>query len=125
MILAAALPAMPLRCLRRSGIGLRMGSHWCRTGAASVLALRGLSRVGSQKTVFERRAVKAADNGLHLIGRRCVDECEPFGLLRLVVANDFYGIGYKVFRCQPLLNVVSSDPRGEIAKKYGKAHSVG
>jgi len=61
---------------------------------------------------------------LHLIWRGRFDKGETLGLLRFVVADHFNGIRYEVFRGQPLFNVIGRDPRREITKKYGKAHSV-
>jgi hypothetical protein len=104
--------------------GLGRGD-WRDVSAASILAFRGLCGVGSQKTVFERRAIKAADDSLHFIRSGRFDKSEAFRFLSFVIANHFYGIGYKIFGGKPLLNIIGSDPRGEIAKKYSKAHSVG
>jgi hypothetical protein len=124
VILAAPFAAMALLGLGR-GVSLRAGGlRLCRTGAATILAFGRLGGIGAQKTVFEGCAVKAANDGLHFIRGGSLDKSETFGLLRFVVANDFHGISHEVFRCQPLLNIVGSDPGGEIAKKYSKAHSV-
>jgi hypothetical protein len=89
-----------------------------------ILALWRLRRVGTQKSILERCAIEAADDRLHFFSGRCFDESEAFGFLRFVVADHFDGIGDEVFGGQPLLNIVSCDPYGEVAKKNGKAHSV-
>ena len=61
----------------------------------------------------------------HFICRRRFDKREALGFLRLMVADHFNGVGNEVFCRQPLLDIVSSDPSGEVAKKYSKTHSVG
>jgi hypothetical protein len=117
---------MPLRRRRTRGVSGRTGGlHGRRAGVAAILPFRGLGSVGSQKTVFERRAIKAADDSLHFIRSGRFDKSETFRFLCFVIANYFYGIGYKIFGGEPLLNIIGSDPGGEIAKKHGKAHSVG
>src|SRR5437867_12521957 len=45
------------------------------------LRLGGLSRIGAQQTVFERRAIEAANNRLHLIRGWGFHEGESFRLL--------------------------------------------
>lgn len=50
---------------------------------------RRLGRIGAQKPVFQRRAIEAADNGLHFFGVRSVDESEALRLLCFGVADDF------------------------------------
>ena len=90
----------------------------------TVLALRGLSGICAEQAIFQGCAVEAADNRGHFVSGRRVDEGEALGFLRFVVSDHFYAIGYQIFSGKPLLDVVGSDPRGEIAKKNGKAHSV-
>jgi hypothetical protein len=41
-----------------------------------------------------------------------------------VIPDDLNRIRDEVFGCEPLFNVVSCDPSGQIAQKDGKAHSV-
>jgi hypothetical protein len=72
--------------------------------------LGGLGRIGSQEAIFERRAVKAANNRLHLVRRRRFYKSEAFRLLRFVVAYHFDRICDKIFRRQPSLDIVGGDP---------------
>ena len=74
------------------------------------LALRRLRRVGSQQPVFQRRAVEAADDRLHLIIGGRFDKSEALGFLRFVVSDHFNGVCDKIFSGQPLLDIVGRDP---------------
>ena len=65
--------------------------------AGSVLAFRRLRGIGAQEAIFEGCAIEAADDGLHLIGRRCFDEGEAFRFLSFVVADHLYRIGDEIF----------------------------
>jgi hypothetical protein len=117
---SAALPAD----FGTSDIGCCRGLNRLRSSARRFLAFGRLRRIGSQHTVFERSAIEAADDRLHLfIGWR-FDKCEALGFLCLVVSNHLDGISYEIFGCEPLLDVIGGDPGGEIAKKNGKTHSV-
>ena len=125
---SALAPMGPRRWLRlrRAGATIRSGGGSGGGGCtARILALGRLGRIGAQQAVFERRAIEPADDSLHLIGGRCFDESEALGFLRLVVADHLDGVSDEVFGGEPLLDVVSGDPGGEVAKKYGKTHSVG
>ena len=104
-------------CSLRSG-GLLHGTPFF------IFTLRRLCGIGAQQSIFEGCAVKPANDGLHLVGGRCLDKSEALGFLRFVVADHLYGIGHEIFGGQPLLNVIGGDPGREIAKKYGEAHSV-
>lgn len=88
------------------------------------LGTRRLSGIGPQKAIFEWSAIKTADDRLHFVCRRGLDEGESLRFLGLVIADDFYRVGYQVLRRQPLLDIVSGDPGREVAKKDSKAHSV-
>src|ERR1039457_3153025 len=119
---AAALPAFRRTLLRgANGIG-RHG--WLRSSCGGVLPFRGLRRIGPQQPVFQRSAIEAANDGLHLVVGRRFDKCEALGFLGFVVSDHFYGIGHEIFGGQPLPDVIGGDPGGKITKKYGKAHSV-
>ena len=85
--LVLAVPGLPHR-------GARWGGRPAELGFGGHLSLgsRGLRRVCSQQPVFERGAVKTADDGLHLLRVGRLDEGETFGLLRFGVADDLDGI---------------------------------
>ncbi|MCU1275116.1 MAG: hypothetical protein JWO48_2547 [Bryobacterales bacterium] len=95
-----------------------------RSTRRSFLAFWRLRRVGTQHTVFERCAIEAANDRLHLFIGGCFDKSEALGFLCFVVSNHLDGIGDQIFCCQPLLDVIGGDPGREIAKKNGKTHSV-
>ena len=69
-----------------------------------------LRLIRPQQPIFERRAVKAANNRLHLVRRRRFYKSEAFRLLRFVVAYHFDRICDKIFRRQPSLDIVGGDP---------------
>ena len=123
-VFAAATP-LAVRTLHTDAIRRsRLRHGCCLLRTTYVLALRGLGGVGAQKPVFERGAVKAADDRLHLIGSRRFDKCETLRFLRFVIADYLDGIGHQIFGGEPLLNVIGGYPRREIAKKNSKTHSV-
>jgi hypothetical protein len=123
-VFAAATP-LAVRALHARAIGRRRLLHrCCLLRTAYILALWGLGWIGAQKPVFERGAVKAADDRLHLFGSRRFDKCETLRFLRFVIADHFDGVGHKIFRGEPLFDIVGCHPRREIAKKNGKSHSV-
>jgi len=97
---------------------------WRLWPTRGILAFRWLRRVGPQQAVFERRPIETADDGGHLIGGRRFDKCEALRFLRFVITDYFDAVGHQIFGGQPLLDVISGDPRGQIAQKNGKAHSV-
>ena len=82
--------------------------------------LRGIS---PQQTILQRGSVKPADDGVHLLRVGRFNEREALGLLRFGVTDYFYGIGDKVFSGKPRLDIIRSDPRRQVSKKYSKAHS--
>jgi len=88
------------------------------------LALGRLCGICPEQLIFQRRTIETANNRLHFVLRGRFYERESFGFLRLVIADYFDRIRDKVIRRQPLLNIVGGDPRGEVAKKNSKAHSV-
>jgi hypothetical protein len=123
-VFAAATP-LAVRPLHTDAIGRRRLLHGgCLLRTTYFLALWRLGGVGAQKPVFERGAVKAADDRLHLIGSRRFDKCETLRFLRFVIADHFDGVCHQIFGGEPLFDVIGGDPRREIAKKNGKAHSV-
>ncbi len=95
-----------------------------RLRSTAFLALRGLRRIGSQQTIFQRRTIETANDRGHFVGGWRFDKCEALRFLRFVIADHLYGVGHEIFGGQPLFDVIGGDPCGEIAKKYGKAHSV-
>ena len=76
------------------------------------LELGGLGSVGPQKFVFERGAIEAANNGLHLVSSRRFDKGEPFRFLCFVIADYFDRIRNEVIGGEPSFDVVSGDPCG-------------
>jgi len=91
----SVLAAPPVAC----GVGLpALGGGWLHAARRFLfLALRGLRRVGSQQPIFQRSAVEAADDRLHLIAGRRLDKSEALGFLRFVVSDHFNGIGHEIF----------------------------
>jgi len=83
--------------------------------------LRG---IGTKDFVLERSSVETPDNGLHFVRCGGFHEREALRLLRFVIPDDLNRIRDKVLSSEPLFNVVSRDPSGQIAQKDGKAHSV-
>jgi hypothetical protein len=123
-VFAAASP-LAVRPLRTDAVGRsRLLRGGCLLRTAYFLPLWGLGRVGAQKAVFERGAVKAADNRLHFFGSRRFDKGETLRFLRFVIADYFDGVSHKIFGGEPLFDIVGGHPRREIAKKNGKSHSV-
>ncbi|MDQ1474657.1 MAG: hypothetical protein QOJ99_6137 [Bryobacterales bacterium] len=87
-------------------------------------ALCGLRRVGPKNFVLEWCTVETANNRLHFVRSGGLYESEAFRLLRFMIPDDLNRIRDKIFSCEPLFNVVSCDPSGQITQKDGKAHSV-
>jgi hypothetical protein len=83
-----------------------------------------LSRIGPKQAILQRSAVKPSNDGVHLLGIGRFDEREALGLLRFGVADDFNCVRDQVFGCEPSLDIVRSDPGGQIAQEDGKTHSV-
>lgn len=81
----------------------------CGRGTLSLRARR-LSLIGSQEPVFERCAIKAANDEIHLFGVGRVDECETLGLLCLGIANHLYVVECQVLCGKPGLDIVFGDP---------------
>ncbi len=88
------------------------------------LGLGRLRRIGAQKTILKGRPVKAANDRVHFLGVRRVNKREALGLLRFGVADYLNCVRDKVLGAQPALDIVRSDPSGQVAQKYGKAHSL-
>ena len=123
---------------RGLGPGVRIGmraARWCpamlrtggvrRSGPGSLgLWLRRLCRIGTQQTIFKGRPVKTANDRVHFLGIRRVDKREALGLLRFGIADNLYCVCDQVFGAQPTLDVVGGNPGGQVAQKYGKAHSL-
>jgi len=84
---------------------------------------RRLGLIGAQQAVFQRRAIKAADDQVHLFRVGCVDECESLGLLRLGIADYFDIVVYEVFCVKPGLDVVLRNPDRQVSEEYCEAHS--
>jgi hypothetical protein len=83
--------------------------------------LRG---IGPKQAILQRRAVKTADDGVHLLRIRRLDKREALGLLRFGIADHFNCVRDQVFGCQPSLDIVRGYPGGQIAQKHSEAHSA-
>ena len=79
--------------------------------------------IGPQQPVFKWRAIEAADDGVHFLRVRSIDERESLRFLRLGIANHFYVVVYKVFCVQPGLDIVLGDPDRQISEENCEAHS--
>jgi len=101
-----------------------MGGHGGLARGAAFLALRRLRGVRSQEPVLEGRSIKTPDDRLHFICGGRLHEREALGFLCFVVSNHLHTVRHQIFGGEPLLDIVCGDPGWEIAKKYGKAHSV-
>src|ERR1700729_3081190 len=104
--------------------GANCGSiDWARRAGAWTFRFGRLRLIGPQQPIFQRRAIKAADDGVHLFRVRSIDKRESLGFLRLGVANHFYVVVYKVFCVQPGLDIVLGDPDRQISEENCEAHS--
>ena len=81
-----------------------------RLRSTALFALRGLRRIGSQQTVFQRCAIEAANNCGHFVGGWSFDKCEALRFLRFVIADHFDAVSHQIFGGQPLLDVIGCDP---------------
>ena len=88
---------------------LALGSGW----------LRGVS---PEQAILQRSTIKASDDGVHLLRVGRFDERESLGFLRFRIADNFNCVRDQVLGCQPSLDVVRSDPGGQVAQKDGKTH---
>ena len=113
-VLALSSSATLGRPIAGSAIGslFRWFGDACGRRRALDSALGGLRGVGPKNLIFERRAVETANNRLHFVRRGSLDKRESFGFLRLVVPNNLNRIRDKVFRREPLFNIVRSYPYG-------------
>ena len=75
-------------------------------------ALRWLGGIGSKDFIFKRCPIKAANNRLHFVRSWRLDKRESLGFLRFVVPDNLNRIRYKIFRGEPLFNIVGGDPNG-------------
>src|SRR5579871_600978 len=86
----------------------------------------GFGRLGlicPQQSIFQRSAIEAADDRVHLFRVRRIDEGESLRFLRLWVANYFYVVVYKVFCVEPGLDIVLGNPDRQISEENSEAHS--
>src|SRR5581483_1091149 len=104
------------------------GSSVRRSPTAGRAALpfgpRRLGGIRAQQAILQRGAVEPADDGVHLLRVGRFDKREALGLLRFGIADDLNCVRDQVFGCQPSLDIVRSDPGGQVAQKDGKTHSV-
>jgi hypothetical protein len=61
---------------------------------AHILPFWRLRRIRTQKPVFQRGAVEASNDRLHLVRCRRFDKSEALGFLRFVVTDHLYCIGH-------------------------------
>ena len=113
-IFAAAFPAITAAGGAKA---VSCGAWRCGSGLRgfAVFALGRLGGIGAQEAIFKGSAIKTLDDGGHFVGGGRLYESKAFGFLGFVVADYFYGIGDEVFGSEPLLNIVGSDPRGQVA----------
>jgi hypothetical protein len=90
------------------------------------LALRPgrLRRIGAEQAIFQRRAVKPADDRVHLLGVGGIDKREPLGLLRFGIADHFNRVRNQIFSGEPAFNIVRGHPNGQVAQENSKTHSM-
>lgn len=86
--------------------------------------LRRLCWIGTEQAIFQRRAIKSADDRIHLLHVGSFNECEPFGLLCFGVTDDLNGISDQVLSREPGLDVVGGHPGRKVAKENGITHSA-
>src|ERR1700685_353560 len=67
------------------------------------LRLGRLCRICPEEAIFERRAIEAAGDGVHLFRVGGIDECEALRLLCFGVANYFDCVRNQGFGTQPAL----------------------
>ena len=79
--------------------------------------------IGAEQAIFERSAIKAADDQIHLFRIGCVDERETLRFLRFGVADHFDVVENQVLCVQPGFDIVLRDPNRQIAEEDGKTHS--
>jgi hypothetical protein len=92
----------------------------CRAGPFGPGRLR---LIGAQQAIFERRAIKAADDRVHFFRVGRVDKGESLGLLGLWVADHLDIVVYEVFCVKPGLDVVLSNPDRQVSEENCKTHS--
>ena len=121
MLSAATFPTRAaISALRDWSPGLR-GSG---AGLAAGLALGSgrLSLIGAKQAIFERGAIEAADDGIHLFRVGCVNKSKTLGFLGLRVPNHLDIVVNEVFRVEPRLDVVFGDPDREVSEEDSKTH---
>src|SRR5690348_15727213 len=121
-----SLPGRRRRALVGRRRSLRMAVALRRTHRPALLPLRlgRLRRVGAKQPVLQGSAVKTADDGVHLLRVRRVNEREALRLLRFRIANHFNCVRNQVLGAKPALDIVRGHPSRQIAKKDGKTHSI-
>jgi len=112
-VLALSSTATLGRPIANSTVGslFRFGGG-CGRRTLDSAALGGLRGIGPKNFIFERGSVETANNRLHFVRCGSLDKRESLGFLRFVVPNYFDRIRDKVFRREPLFNIVRSYPYG-------------
>src|SRR5262245_37263035 len=81
-----------------SGVLLRnVARRWTAGGPGLALGLRRLRRICAKQSIFERGAIEAADDRIHLFGVRRFDERESLRLLRFRIADHFNRVRDQAF----------------------------
>jgi hypothetical protein len=106
------------------GAGSRRTHRPSRRPLALTLRPGGLRRIGAEQAVFQGRAIKPADNRVHLLRVGSIDESEALGLLRFGIADHFNCVRNQIFGGEPSSDIVRGHPNGQVAQENGKTHSM-
>ncbi len=130
------MAASAVNCRTMSGVAVPCVAVICRTVTGSTARcagatgypgrsswLRGLRGICSKQAVFQRCAIEAADDGIHLFRVWRFNESESLGLLRFGVADHLNRVRDQILGAEPSSDVVRSHPSGQIAQKDRKTHS--
>lgn len=91
-------------------------------GPCSIPGSGRLRLVGAQQTVLQGCSVEPANNGLHLVAIRRLDESEASGLLSFRIPDDLDAIGHQAVSDQPRHDIVGCDPGRKVSKKDSMTH---
>lgn len=91
-------------------------------GACSIPGSGRLRLVGPQQTVLQGCSVEPANDGLHLVAIRRLDEGEAPGLLSFRIPDDLDAVGHQAVGNQPRHDVIGCDPGRKVSKKYSMTH---
>ena len=92
------------------GVRTALGGTTAGCGPRASLPFGGCAALARKQPVFQRGAIEAANDGLHLVVGGRFDKCEALGFLGFVVADHLDGVGHQIFGGQPLPDVTPSIP---------------